>query len=341
MSILWTLTGLSMLVVLHELGHYSAAKLFGMRVLKFSVGFGPTLWKVTWAQTDWQVAAIPLGGYVHIDGMGPSQEDGSPPDKHAFCNKPMWQRMWVILAGPITNWFLAAFCIAFSATTVGLNQYDPQSTVIGEVIQDKPAHRAGLVSGDRIVRIGNTQLTGWAQLVEVIQANSSHEIEVEIENQQGKKIVRLTPEQQSGIGRIGVAPLPHTIYWGFVEASVAGLRGAWKMTTYQVNALSAMVVGEGSGQLSGLPGIVKTVSAHAKKGLRKFLETLAWLSIGLFILNLAPFPALDGGRFLFLAAESVRGKPLNATFEGIAHALGFLLLMGLMIFVSIRDLFQP
>ena len=341
MSLLVTIFGLSILVILHEFGHYFAGKLCGMRILRFSVGFGPPLLMKKWRGTEWQLAAIPLGGFVHIDGMGPADEDQEAEDPNAFRNKPVWQRVFVILAGPAMNWALAAIFIGFSAATVGLNQYDPKSTRIGEVVEGGAASEAGLKNGDRVLRIDGIELDGWEQMVTLIEKSPDSKLRFQILRNKELRSFDVTPKNRGNLGKIGVGPLPKTLKLGLFDSAKAGLIGAWRMTTHQASILSSMLTGGGEGgQLSGLPGIVKTVSAHARQGLRKFLETLAWLSVGLFLLNLAPIPALDGGRLLFLSAETIRGRPLDAHLEGIIHAIGFILLMALMIYVSIRDVIQ-
>src|SRR5688572_7197965 len=124
MPILITIVSFSALIVLHELGHYGVARLFGMRVVRFSLGFGPALLRWRRGETEWQLAAIPMGGFVQIDGMGLRADDAGPEDERAFRNKPVWQRILVLFAGPGMNWVLGAFFVFFAAATVGIERID-------------------------------------------------------------------------------------------------------------------------------------------------------------------------------------------------------------------------
>jgi regulator of sigma E protease len=337
MSTALTILGLSLLIILHELGHFLVARACGMRVLRFSVGFGPALVHRKLGETDWQIAAIPLGGYVQIDGMGPTEGNEPHRAEGTFRSKPVWQRSAVIFAGPVMNFLLAAVFIAVLAATVGFSRFDETTTTIGEVVPDQPAAAAGLLTGDRVVSIDGEPVASWKDMVEIIRRNAERPVPFEIERSGETLTFSVTPASEGGTGRIGVGPKTETIRLGVFAAAGEGFRAAADMTARQAGLLWGIVVGKEEGQLSGLPGIVKMVSAQAERGVRWLLEALAWLSITLFIFNLAPVPALDGGRLFFLVLETARGRPVDQRFEGLVHAVGFLLLLALIIYVSIRD----
>ena len=162
------LLALSLLIVLHELGHYLVARLCGMRVLRFSLGFGPPLLRRRFGETVWQIASVPLGGYVQIDGMGPSEE-GQEADPHSFRARPIWQRILVIFAGPATNWLLTVFFIFLMAFTVGFS--DTNSNVLGSVSEDSPAQAGGLLPGDKVVGIAGQEVVDFAEMGEIIRAH--------------------------------------------------------------------------------------------------------------------------------------------------------------------------
>ena len=332
--------GLSLLIILHEFGHYLVARACGMRVLRFSVGFGPALIKRRIGETEWQWAAVPLGGFVQIDGMGPSDPEGATEkldaDPRSFGNKPIWQRILVIFAGPAANWLIAALTLFFIAFTLGLS--DTSAPIIGEVVADSPASRAGLQAGDRILNIDGQEIHSWTDLVRCVRAHPEQELQVHLRRDQEEMSISLSPERSGEIGRIGAGPYRRIVELSFSQSLAAGFKGAWSMTANYASRLWAVMVGTEEGQLSGLPGIVRMISSQAQKGARRVLEVLAWLSIGLFLLNLAPIPALDGGRLVFLALETIRGRPIDARVEGWVHAVGFVLLLLLLVFVSIRDL---
>jgi len=330
--------GVSFLIVLHELGHYLLARIWGMRVVRFSVGFGPSLLKRRFGETEWQIAAVPLGGFVQIDGMGPAAEGDPPPDERSFRNKPVWQRLSVIAAGPVMNWLLAAIFIMVLAGTIGLNRVNDNSTAVGELLADKPAAKAGLLVGDRIVEVDGTPTETWPALVEAISRNPEREILIKLERGEERLVFAVTPMRYNDTGKIGIGRQLELIRLDPGPAVLYGFIIAWEKTAQQAGLLWGMVVGTQEGQLSGIPGIVKMVSIQAAKGIGELLQFLAWLSIGLFLLNLLPLPALDGGRLVFLLIETVRGRPVDERIEGMVHGVGFLLLLALIVAVSIRDL---
>ena len=348
MSILITLVGISLLIILHEAGHYAVARACGMRVLRFSLGFGRTLWSRQVGETTYQLALIPLGGYVLIDGMGQAEDDDTNPmpatpridtDPRSYRNKPAWQRALVIFAGPAANWLIAALALTVLAGTSGLTHYDESQAVLGELVVGGPAAQAGLRDGDRVLKADGTSVADWAGLVSAIRAHADKPLPLDITRGDAPMQIVVTPKKGGG-GYGVIEALPHADVQHFAlgGAALAGVHGAWELTVQQGRMLLGMFTGSVGGQLSGLPGIVKAVSKQAELGLNRLLESLAWLSIGLCLLNLTPIPALDGSRLLFLLIEAVRRRPVDERIEGAIHTAGFVLLLGLMIFVSVRDL---
>lgn len=341
MTMLATILGISMLIILHEFGHFLVARACGMRVLRFSVGFGPTLFSKKMGDTIWQVAAIPLGGFVQVHGMGPSEDesDAHIDPSQSYNNKPGWQRALVIFAGPAANWLISACLIAGLAMTVGVQKYDTTKAVIGDVVEAGPAAQGGLQANDTVVRINDEDVSDWSSMVSIISNHPEQALQFEIDRGGEVKTLTITPRKDaaSDAGKIDVLPGGEREHFGVVQGLGAGITGAWNMTGQYGKMLWGLISGSQKGQLSGLPGIVKMVSQQAQRGLSRLFESLAWLSIGLCLLNLMPVPALDGGRLVFLGAELVRGKPVNEKVEGIIHTIGFALLIGLMIFVSVRD----
>lgn len=337
MSVLLTILGISLLIMLHELGHYLMARACGMRVLRFSIGFGPQLLGKKIGETTWQIAAIPLGGFVQIDGMGFKESDEAPEDERCFRNKPSWQRALVLAAGPAMNWLLAAFFVAVLAYTVGFVRHDFDTTVIGTV-HEGPAAEAGLQAGDRVIRVAGTPVSDWRQMVDAVLATPTEMLLFEIERDGESMTLEITPHKtDDGSYRIEVEPPGDVMKFGFFGSIAFGFIGAWSLTEQQLGLLWGLVTRTKDAKLTGLPGIVKIVSARAKKGLRWLLDALAGLSVTLALLNLLPIPALDGSRLVFVGIEAIRRRPVDQKVEAVIHGIGFLLLLGLMIFVSIRD----
>lgn len=330
-----TILGLSLLIILHELGHFLVARACGMRVLKFSIGFGPALFKRRIGETLFQIASVPLGGFVLIDGMGPADDDRVP-DARTFRSKPVWMRTAVIFAGPAMNWILAAVFISTMAMSVG---YLRATTQLANVVPDQPAAAAGLRAGDRIVSVDGEAIVNWSALVTIIERSADTALQVVVEREGDQLTLTVTPVRQGAVGKIGVEPDQEVVRVGLATGALVGFTAAWEYTHRQVGMLWGMLRGKQKGQLSGPVGIVKMVSAQAERGIRWLIQTLAWLSVTLAILNLAPIPALDGGRLVFLTLETIRGRPVDERLEGLVHGVGFLLLFGVLILVTMRDIF--
>ena len=348
MSILIAMLGISALIVLHELGHFWVARACGMRVLRFSVGFGPTLLQRQVGGTIWQLAAIPVGGFVHIAGMssGDDPEEataiGNGAAGVAFRDRPLWQRAAVVAAGPAANWLVCAALLAWVAGLLGVPQLQSATAgvVVGEVSPGGAAARAGLQTGDRVAQIDGVAVSAWQELVDAVRAHPGIPLQLDVRRSDGAHQLTVTPEPLGEDGRGVVQILPQVLRQpvGLLGAIEAGIRGAIAASGDQVRLLSGLVSGQGGGHLTGLPGIVRIVSQQAHRGLARLLETLSLLSVGLCFLNLMPIPGLDGSRLLLLGFEAASGRPLGARLENALNTVGFVSLVGLMLFVSLRDL---
>lgn len=344
-----SLLAISTLVIVHELGHLLVARACGMRVLCFSIGFGPTLLSRQVGEITWQLAAIPMGGYVQIDGMSGGEvtsaaqgEGGASTqpstDRRLFNSRPIWQRIAVILAGPATNWLTCALLLVALAAGAGLPQLALDEARLGEVQLGGPAAQAGLQAGDRILSLDAQPLADWDALVQAVRARPGHKSRLEIARD-GQQLERwITPRDSGGSGLIEVAPFVRRTTYGFGASLAAGFAAACEQSRQQTHLLAGLFTGRGHAQLSGLPGIVKAVRGQAAHSASRLFEQLASLSMGLCWLNLLPVPALDGSRLLFLLLEWVRRRPLDERVEGLVHTAGFVLLLGVMAFVSLRDL---
>jgi len=330
---------LQFLIVFHELGHFWFARLFGMRVSRFSVGFGPRLFGWSRGETTYQLAAIPFGGFVQIVGMSP--EDGvDRADPNIYPNKPMWQRFIVVLMGPVMN-FVLAFAFLTWAYGAGVMDADPSRSTIGSVQPGSAAEAAGLVAGDAIVSINAKAIANFDDLRAGVQSSDVAAPLTLVFTHNGVVSSREIPTTafKQAPRLLGVSPATKLVKAaGAGEAIALGAQATWQKSVSTFQTLAGIFTGHKGGKFVGLPGIVKIIGNESESGTTALLLLLAVLSINLGLFNLLPMPALDGGRLIFLGYEGVARRPANAKVETYVHSAGMVLLFGFILFVSVRDL---
>jgi regulator of sigma E protease len=333
-TILVSILGLALLMVIHEGGHLLAARAFGMRVIRFSIGFGPALWRhqPKGSDTVYQVALIPFLAYVQIAGMNPLEEV-DPDDKGSYANASLVGRISAIVAGPLANYlfasvfFFVAFLIGGDATKI-------------QVMKDGAAQRAGLVNGDKVLSINGTKIDRWEQIPEMVLPRANQKMTVVVQRGAEQKSIDVVPEPKakSGGGQIGVRPISSVPALGVKEAAVESVIHPAKVVEALVVGLGRMITGREKPEVSGPVGIVKETSRAAEQGPAEYLFLLGLLSAYLGGFNLLPFPALDGGRLMFLSYEAVTRRRPNARIEAHVHAVGLLMLLALIAVVSVFDI---
>ncbi|MBQ3060697.1 MAG: RIP metalloprotease RseP [Desulfovibrio sp.] len=343
------------LIFFHELGHFAVARWLGMGVSTFSLGFGPKLLKFTRGKTEYALSLVPLGGYVAL--VGESDENELPEGftrEESFALRPAWQRLLVVAAGPIANILLAwllCWALAFGWGTPVLQP------VIGAVSNDSPAARAGLVPGDRLLRINDQELQSWEAMSEAIAASNGQAMRVEIERSTGDATsttlhLSLTAERASRktiFGEeetawlIGIRAGNHVVTHprGFFEAAWAGATHTLDMVslTWQSFVKLAQRVVP-LDQVGGPIMIAQMVGEQAHAGLAGLLALSALISINLGILNLLPIPMLDGGTIVFCLWEILFRRPVNAKVQEWAMRVGLALLIGLMLLATFNDVWR-
>jgi regulator of sigma E protease len=334
LAIVAAVLAVSLLIVIHEAGHFLAARAFGMRVERFSVGFGPVILSFRRGETEFAISALPLGGYVKISGMSPGEDDRAG-DPGLFSNQPAWRRFLAILAGPAMNYLTAVLVAWALLATVGLRAPDPSARV-GALVPGMPAEAAGLRPGDRIAAVAGTPVDSWDALVREVQRHPGEEIALEVlrgEDGGERLALRLTPRADAGVGRAGFA---RAVLLVRKEPGAALLEGIDR-----TNANAALQLGAFGSifskrqQVEGPVGIARGLVRGAREGVEPFLGLVWTISVALAILNLLPVPALDGGRLVFLGYEIVTRRRVNQRVEGILHFAGFVLLVGLILAVTL------
>lgn len=341
------------LVFFHELGHYLVARLFGIPAETFSIGFGREL--IGWTDkqgTRWKVAWLPLGGYVRFVGdmspaSNPADLESIPPElrDRAFQVRPVWQRFLVVLAGPVANFILAIAIFAAFFTFIGT----PQTNVVGAVIPNTAAARAGLQPGDRILAVAGQGTPTFSDISNVVAIRPNETVPVQIERSNEVQTIRITlgsdlmeqtPGQKVRRGLLGVFPTmqvmePVPVY----RAVPMAFHYTISFTRSIVDGIGQIFRGRVSAQELGGPiKIAKIAGTAAELGPLAFVQLLALLSINLGFINLLPVPMLDGGHLFFYAIEAVRRKAPSANALEWAFRGGLALLVALVLFVTFNDL---
>ena len=351
MSVLAAIAVLGLLIVVHELGHFSAARLQGIHVNRFSIGFGPVLLKYQGKETEYALRAFPLGGFVGFPDEDP-ESNISLDDPNLLRNRPLMDRAIVISAGVIANLIFAYFLLVGQAATLGIQALDYQPGVlVPEVLAqtNSPAQVAGVKPGDVIVAVEGRPLEAsekaMTKLRETIQNSPNQPLDLTIKRGEETVFLTLIPEiGENGKGKIGVMLAPngdviHRRSNDIAEALTIGAQQFERLTNLTLKGFGQLITNfqENAKQVAGPVTIVAVGAQLAKSDLGNLLQFGALISINLAIINILPLPALDGGQLAFLIVEGLRGKPLpNQVQEGIMQT-GLVLLLSLGIFLIVRD----
>lgn len=317
----------SILVIIHEFGHFIMAKISDIKVEEFAVGMGPKLLSKQKGETLFSIRAFPLGGFCKMLG-----EDESNSDPRAFNNKPILNRISVILFGPIMNLLLAIVLLSFVMV---------QIPIVNDVIADKPAATAGFEIGDKIVEIDGNEVTQLEQVNQFITERKQSEVSILVDRNGTEKLLKVAPiiDEETSRTIIGITMSSKINVVGY--SIIEGIKNSVEITGQIFSFLGGLFGGSSSFKDVGGPvTIIYYMNIAAKLGLIYVLQLTALLSINLFIFNLLPIPALDGSKLVFLAIEGIRRKPVDPDKEGLVHFIGFVLLMALTVVILFKDLFN-
>jgi regulator of sigma E protease len=346
-SIVAAVVGLGVLIVFHEFGHFLLAKLSGVGVLTFSVGFGPKLWVKKKGETEYALSAFPLGGYVKMVGEDPEEEVKAVDIERSFAHKSLLTRTAIVAAGPGFNLLLAVFLLMLVFLFYGVPVL---SNLVGAVEPESPAAQAGIQKGDRIVAVDGQAVTAWEDLSSAIKRSAGETLVLRVQRGDQELTVTVQPRKKEvknifgelkedwmiGIGSqvsIEKGDPGLAISKAFVqtyEYSKLTLVGLYKMITREVSPRN----------LGGPILIAQLAGQQAQEGVGSFLAFLAVLSINLGVLNLLPVPVLDGGHLFFFAVEAIIGRPVSLRYREKAQQVGIFLLLLLMIFAFANDIFR-
>ena len=333
----------SVLIVIHEFGHYIAAKRSGVRVDRFAIGFGPVLFKKKGKETEFVVCAFPLGGYVKMAGDTREDHKGF---EHEFLSKPIGIKSKIVFAGPLFNYLLALviFCI------IALIGFPYPDSVIGSVLEGYPAESSGVQEGDRVLAVDGKEVEHWLDMAEKIyQAEGTTNLRIEREGEIISLDIPLRQKeitddfgQKKNVSVIGIGTSPQIkiIKYNFPQAIVKGFQSLFNLTFLVVKGFLFMILGiiPFKEAVAGPVGIYYITSEVVKIGIVATLHLVAALSISLSIINLFPIPVLDGGHLLFFFLEKVRGKPISEKVGDNLTRLGLGFLICLIIFIFYNDI---
>lgn len=333
---------LSVLVVVHEFGHFMAARMVGIKVEKFSIGMGPVLVGKKIGETEFCISLLPLGGFVKLAGESPEECHGHVWE---FNSKGLLEKFMVVIAGPIMN---ALFAFVVFSLIFMVGQPMP-SNKIGKILEKTPAQEAGLLEGDKVLAIDGKKTIYWTDILSAIQTNQD---KLNLQIQRGDKTLEIsvTPKRKeltnifrkkTSISFIGIAPSREMIYvkTGILGAVFSGAKQVWVLTSMTLYSLGLMITGVMSFKesVTGPIGIYFMTQQAAEMGIIYLFYFMASLSVSLFVLNLLPIPVLDGGHVLFILIERLKGSPLNEKFKERLSQGGMAILLALMVFVIFQD----
>ena len=325
-----------LLVLFHEFGHFIMAKATGMRVDEFAIGFGPKLLSKTIGETEYSIRCVPLGGFNDIAGMDPSDNTAG---ERGYCEKPVWKRMVVIVSGPLMNFILPVVIFFLIFATVGISTLSTRPE-LGEVLPDQPAAMAGLRKGDRIDAINGEAVKEWNDIVRIVRNSDGSPMKIAYHRDGEARQATVIPKHDKQENRmlIGVMDTLDTRQLGVMEAAEAAIGKTGYVIYHMVQGIVQIFTGEAAADLAGPLGVMQMTGTVAKLGFAALMNFAALLSLNLGIINLLPVPALDGGHFVTLLLEAVRGKPLGEKAMHYTQMAGITVLVALMLFATKNDI---
>jgi len=348
-TIIATIIVLGVLIFVHELGHFLVAKWSGVKVLRFSLGFGPRIFSITRGETEYCISGVPLGGYVKMLGEDSDEEVPEEDMEKSFPAQSVWKRIGIVLAGPSSNLIFAIIIFTLVYAFAGIPQLLPQ---IGTVNPDSPAAKAGLLAGDTVLSINDEAVVDWDQLSNMIQELGEKPLQLKIQRGEETKTLSVTPEVQE----------VKNIFGEPIKRPVIGITASGKFNTRKVNPLLAgyyslvqtwtlskmflltvVKLIERVVPLQTLGGpllIAQMTGQQAQEGFLNLVYFTALISINLGILNLLPIPVLDGGHLFFFLIEAILGRPIGMKKIEMAQRVGMVFLIVLMIFVFYNDIMR-
>ncbi len=332
-SVLIAIVMFLFLILIHEFGHFIIAKKSGIKVNEFAIGMGPRLYSKTKGETTYSLNLLPIGGYCAMEG-----EDDDSNDPRSFNNSPAKSRFFTILAGPLTNFIFAGIIFAIIIGNIGTS-----TNKVGGFLENSPAQSAGMKEDDRIVKIGQSEIKQFEEVSMALGEfykdgkNKDQEVPISVLRDDKEINFKIKPDFEENRPVLGVYSKLEKV--GFFKSIGLGFSEVWKNIKGIVKVFGALFSGAiGFSALSGPVGVVKELGNQASQGIFNLLYFFAYISVNLGFFNLIPIPALDGSKILTSVYEMISKKPVNKKIEQRATVVGFVLLLGLILVVTIKDI---
>jgi len=349
MDILWFLIVVGVIIFVHELGHFLAAKLVGMKVERFSIGFPPRIKSFRFKGTEYAISAIPLGGYVKIAGMVDESLDGSSLTgaPWEFQSKKLWQKIFVLCSGVMMNFLLAIGIFTVITMWNGVAQEGP--VVVGGIQQGYPAETIDLRKGDEILAIDGTRILTWQDFVDRVKDKPGIPIVLTWLRGADTLSATVTPAKNEVTigsqtivqGYLGVEFQPTFRRVGLFEAVGWGAAVSWEVIWESLRLITRMVRGQASiSELTGPIGIAKLSGETARIGVISFLGFIGLISVSIGLLNILPLPVLDGGHIVIVLVESIVRRTISTRIKLFIQQIGLVLLIALVLIVSYHDVIR-
>ena len=338
-SLLSFIVVIAICVIIHESGHYMTAVLNGIQVHEFAFGMGPALWQKENNGTLWSVRVLPVGGFVRLAGMGEEKEGEKVRPGGSFQEKGPWKRFAVLFSGSLANILLAILLTALLLWGYGV--IDMTSTKVGDVLGGYPAEKAGIRTGDAIISVDDVAVETWIEMSREIRGKTG-ESPVRIRVKRGEEVFEVTTvlavDPELGYPLFGIQPARVT--YGPVGALLNSAGYIWNFSLEIIRGIYTWITGTAKVDITGPVGIASMAGAAARSGFWTFVSFLAMINLHLGILNLFPFPALDGGRLIMVVFEILFRRRVPEKWEQYIHLIGFVLLIALLLAVTWKDVMR-
>lgn len=332
-TIIYGILAIMILAMFHELGHFFAAKLSGIGVEELSIGFGPTIYQKEVGGTVYKIGALPILGYAKIKGM-----EGNFDAPDGYFKKGLWSRFFTIFSGPLMNFIIAIVMFTFVFSFFG-NPF-LQTTTLSSFMKDSPAISAGFKVGDKVIEIDGKKITKWDDITEAIRSSEGKTLNVIVERGGEQVSLNITPEKDKISGNWMIGAYSANVKESFFMSFWEGIKWTGNLLYRMFILIPMLFTKQGLGSLVGPIGIVAMTSQAASGGFANFVWFMAFISIALGFTNLLPLPALDGSWIVLVIWEAITRKPVPPKKQASFQGIGFVIILGLMVLVSLRDIMR-